>query len=66
MYGLIYEAINKVNNKKYIGQTKSRLCSRKGSHKTQSKNGDTIFYRAIRKYGWENFEWKIIDHATSK
>lgn len=48
---LIYKATNKINGKIYIGQTHKSLEERKMCHKHDSKNIDTYFYRAIRKYG---------------
>ena len=52
----IYCYTNNINNKKYIGQSKniSRRC-----HPSNYK-GCTKFYRAIEKYGWENFTQTIL------
>lgn len=54
----IYMHINKINGKTYIGQTSQRPEKRwdngKG-YKTSPR-----FYNAIQKYGWENFEHKIL------
>ena len=57
----IYIHINKINNKVYIGQ----------SHNIQKRwmpsnyKGCTKFYNAIKKYGWDNFQHKIlIDNLT--
>lgn len=54
----IYIHINKINNKVYIGQTsqipQKRWDNGKG-YQTSSK-----FYNAILKYGWDNFEHKIL------
>lgn len=60
--GIIYKATNKLNNKIYIGQTLYSLAKRKAQHKysiyeLKLKNK---FYNAIRKYGWDNFQWEII------
>lgn len=57
----IYKATNKINNKSYIGFT-SNFVHRKYRHKYYSltKQIDNYFYNAIRKYGWDNFEWQII------
>lgn len=65
---IIYEAINKLNNKRYIGQTIHDLNKRKRQHLESSKRDVTIshhFYRALNKYGESNFEWKIIDFAET-
>lgn len=58
---IIYMAINKINNKKYIGKTSKSLEQRKLDHEKNSKKGSKLlFHRAIRKYGKENFIWNII------
>ena len=62
---IVYKAINKLNNKVYIGITTKTLEHRKSIHKKDSKIKDTYFYRAIRKYGFDNFEWEEIDTATT-
>ena len=54
----IYMHKNKINGKVYIGQTCQELSAR-------WKNGDgyrscTAFYRAIQKYGWDNFEHIVL------
>ena len=60
----VYIYINKINGKKYVGQTGNSLELRAG------KNGYGYkkcihFYNAIQKYGWENFEPYIIyDNLT--
>lgn len=63
VYGIIYKAVNTINGKIYIGQTIRNLEIRKYFHKYDSLNGmsDLVFHRAIRKYGWDNFDWQIID-----
>lgn len=60
----VYMHINKINGKRYIGQTKRNPTSRFG------RNGSNYhkcpyFYNAIKKYGWNNFEHIIIqDNLT--
>lgn len=56
----IYKATCRVNNKYYIGFD-SKWPNRKNSHRTNSVIGcDFLLHKAIRKYGWENFDWEII------
>jgi len=66
MYGIIYEALNTINNKRYIGQTTQKFNHRISDHKYLHKRKTTAFYMALSKYGWDNFEWKIIDKASTK
>ena len=61
----IYKATNKINNKVYIGFD-SNWPHRKNSHKSYYKSKDTKFYRAIKKYGWVNFEWAILYQSNDK
>jgi group I intron endonuclease len=58
--GIIYEIINLINSKSYIGQTRRTLNERINHHKNE-KVKNTPLYNAIRKYGWENFSIQIID-----
>lgn len=60
--GLIYLAKNLINNKVYIGQTINSLTRRKGSHLLAARmlKDNLYFHQAIRKYGEESFEWKIL------
>lgn len=55
---IIYEVVNKVNGKVYIGLTTTSLEKRKGSHLRSAKAGSTAhFHKAIRKYGEDSFTW---------
>ena len=63
--GLIYKATCLITNKSYIGQTINLLEKRKRKHCRDSinRNGksyDNKFYRALRKYGIDNFKWEIL------
>lgn len=67
----IYKVTNAINNKIYIGKTKypkkrweSHLSTAKNP--TTNKNGDTYFYRAIRKHGEQNFKFEIIDEFDTE
>ena len=59
----IYKATNLINNKVYVGYD-SNWPKRKYEHKQDSKTSEQVFYRAIRKYGWENFHWEILYQST--
>lgn len=52
----IYCYTNKINGKKYIGQSKdiTRRCH------PSNYTGCVKFYHAIKKYGWDNFEQTIL------
>lgn len=64
---IIYKATNKINGKCYIGQTRHSLEHRKQVHLSRARQGvRTHFYQAIRKYGEDNFEWKILCSANNK
>lgn len=64
---IIYKIICMVNNKVYIGQTTESLKLRFKRHMGYQKNNyDTKFYRAVRKYGVENFCIEELARATSK
>lgn len=56
---IIYAITNKVNNKKYIGQTIQDIRTRWSGHKSKS-SGCTKLNRAIQKYGVENFTIEIL------
>lgn len=56
--GVIYKYRNKVNNKVYIGQTVNEK-QRKIEHKC-SVNKNTLFARAIKKYGFDTFEYTVL------
>lgn len=59
--GCVYCATNLVNGKKYIGKTVGSLECRKSGHTWDTLKGSPLyFHRALRKYGFENFEWDIL------
>lgn len=60
----IYCFTNKLNNKKYIGQTINPN-QRYAVHKYYTKNDDRYFYRALRKHGLENFTFEVIRENLS-
>jgi len=65
--GIIYLINNRVNNKKYIGQTIRPLHKRIGEYKAAYNNNsfhNQYLSNAFNKYGWNNFEFIIIDTAN--
>ena len=64
MRWVIYCHINKLNNKRYVGQTcKKEIKYRFGKNGIEYNN-QPKFYRAIQKYGWDNFEHIILEDNT--
>lgn len=63
----IYKVTNLVDGKIYIGQSKN-IGQRWTKHRcspfnTNSEQYDTPFYRAIRKYGIDNFQFEVIEQC---
>ena len=60
--GEIYIAENKVNDMVYIGKTTKTTNKRRWDHITKAlkKANNLRFHNAIRVYGPENFEWKVM------
>lgn len=65
--GIIYKVTNKINGKSYIGQSINALHERKKSHKHGMKftNSFVYFHNALRKYGWDNFIWEILENCLN-
>lgn len=59
MTGFIYKYENRINHKVYIGQT-TDLIGRKSGHKYRAAFEVNKFYNAVRKYGWDNFDYDVI------
>lgn len=60
----VYIHTNKINGKKYVGQTGQVPKNRWGNNGVNYKDSP-YFYHAIQKYGWDNFEHEIIvDNLT--
>lgn len=60
----IYVITNEVNDKKYVGFTTQEIYSRFHQHKYQSNNLDTSLARAIRKYGFDNFNISVLEESS--
>lgn len=55
---IVYLHINKINGKKYVGITKEKPERRWGRNGCRYRTG--VFAKAIKKYGWDNFEHIIL------
>lgn len=68
MFGIIYLHKNKVNGRCYVGQTKQNPNRRwrKSDITFHSYKSCEIFYRALKKYGWDNFETTILVSCFSQ
>ena len=61
MEGIIYCYHCTLTGKKYIGKTLYEK-RRKDDHKYNASTGtSTKFYNAVRKYGWDNFVYGIVE-----
>lgn len=66
MYGYIYKITNIINNKIYIGQTGKSIDVRFKEHLNEAFNLNTQrpLYKAMRKYGKDNFKIEIIEKVS--
>lgn len=62
--GFIYKITNLINQKVYIGQTSRTIDIRWQQHLELSKTGETHLYRAMRKYGIENFSIEQVEETS--
>lgn len=60
MYGYTYITTNLINGKKYIGQHKAERFDE------NYKGSGYALQAAIKKYGWENFETKVLNTYDTK
>ena len=61
---IVYQHINKINNKRYIGITCQpfiKRCGTDGKRYVKCR----YFWNAIQKYGWENFDHQILYSGLS-
>ena len=62
----VYIHTNKINNKVYIGITSQKPEKRWGKNGNRYKKNQPVFYNAIQKYGWDNFEHIIFAKNLTK
>lgn len=68
---VVYMATNKLNGKRYVGSTSQTLANRMTKHKNSSFDNDSLNYNtkigeAFREYGWDNFEWQVLEIVKDK
>jgi group I intron endonuclease len=69
--GYIYIVTNKINGMKYVGQSiQLDIKSRWKAHRSKKRSVGKILHNAYKKYGYDNFDYKIIcicfDEDTNK
>lgn len=62
---VIYAFTNKINGKRYIGQTRKQLRERLAQHIWQMKYKASYFHKALSKYGLSNFDISILDSCEN-
>lgn len=62
----VYMHTNKINNKVYIGQTCQNPPERRWGVSGWGYKGNKLFWRAIQKYGFDNFEHIIFANGLTK
>ncbi len=61
--GCVYQAKNKMNGKRYIGKTTGDMNTRRVDHEKDAMRGvELYFHRALRKYGFDCFEWSVLEN----
>lgn len=62
----IYQAVNPITGKLYVGLTQN-FKKRLSRHFSKMQSGyKTVFYDALRSYGWSNFEWRIVETCANR
>ena len=59
----IYKITNTINGKVYIGQAQD-IEKRWKDHIKDSEKGNQVIYRAMRKYGVENFSFEVVEECS--
>ncbi len=63
--GIVYLITNTINNHKYVGITTLSLNRRWDVHKSDSRSKPYPLYRAMRKYGLENFQISSLETTSA-
>ena len=64
MRGIIYKYTSRTTGKVYIGQTVNEY-KRKNAHKHMQTDWQSHFYKAIAKYGYDDFDYEVIYEVIS-
>lgn len=62
---IVYQHVNTINSKVYIGITK-HITPNKRWRNGKGYRKDSLFYKAILKYGWDNFQHNLIAQNLTK
>jgi group I intron endonuclease len=64
---VIYKATNEINDKSYIGKTIYSMDKRKKDHQYKALKGSKYyFHRALKKYGFDNFNWVVVEECINE
>lgn len=66
MNGFIYIIRNTINNKVYIGQTRTSVSQRWAEHLRHARYGEQVINRAMRKYGVDKFYIETLEICDIK
>ena len=67
MTGYIYKITNLINQKAYIGKTINSISERWKEHKRDCKRfSNRPLYRALNKYGIDNFKVELVEEVDIK
>jgi group I intron endonuclease len=61
----VYEIVNNINNKVYVGISNDPIKRWKG-HKNDVRRKETTLYKAMRKHGIDNFSFNILNWFDSR
>lgn len=66
--GIVYLAVNRTNQKAYVGITTERWSARLRAHRSDVKLGKTRypFHRALRKYGFYEFDFAVVESCANQ
>ena len=57
----VYQARNNINGKCYVGKTVRTIEQRRKAHEERATHvSGIVFHSALRKYGFDAFEWKVL------